>query len=674
MSLFVNQSDCRGRLLWVVVVAAAITIVLTVAIIQMSYRIGRLTHDPMPDDVGYLLAGYGYFHALETGGVSRMVGEYLESPPHSFLAAALAAGGFFVFGVQVWAPYAANGLVLFAYLLMMLLSAIRCSWWFLAAVGIYAISSPIATMAIHDFKPDPANAIFLNASILVMILGGFVGMRIRPRFGLAGGLLGLAILAKASTFPFTLLIGGFGAVAAVLVAVSADEIRFRFRPVISLAGIFLGGFLLVAGLQLALTLFMEIEYIRQNAFSGLAYVWEHFKFGESQWTYYLTGSGSVPLQWHLWFSLAASLLAIGAALSCRNRVLWLALAAVVAIAALEYFFVSINPMKNAFLGLPAQILLMMFPVAAFGIMWGELKFWIRLSVGGLAAMVMAISALGFHPWVTMSGAYWVADSSSAKRAAANRDVLALLRSQIPDAPEIWTVSVPAFGFVNAQTLQWVALENELPMEFTGTGIAEKPAELLRQARMADFIVVPDTGAEGQYEWIPTNAGLDKLLAEMNRDPRFQIVGKSELRDGSVVTVMMNQDRIRNRSRFSGWSDRSGLESLGTNRYLFLIGKKGHFDFDLPFGEKIAISAKFGSRISETVKVDCFLNGKSIAEWQLTKEAPLVRQVLEAQGQAGANRLEFMVDSGEPQTAKDGKVLSIVFSSLKIDASQPGRKP
>jgi len=180
-----------------------IAVVFTSAIVQYSLRDGRLVIPPSFDDVGYMADGATRLCNFYQMGALPAFQNYVQDPPHSPYSTLLATAAFAVFGIRDWAPYAANGLLILAYLAFAdhLLRGLPIWQKLLATVVL--LSVPISAMAVHEFRPD-------HASALLIVLGGILILE-RPfitaswrRLLTIGAIFGLALLTKTPTFPATL--------------------------------------------------------------------------------------------------------------------------------------------------------------------------------------------------------------------------------------------------------------------------------------------------------------------------------------------------------------------------------------------------------------------------------------------------------------------------------------
>ncbi len=82
-------------------------------ILRWSYWHGHLATIPQFDDCTYMLdAGVRYLE-LKQQGIFSLVTNYPGNFPHSPFASFMALGGYLIFGVKDFAPYAMNSLIVF---------------------------------------------------------------------------------------------------------------------------------------------------------------------------------------------------------------------------------------------------------------------------------------------------------------------------------------------------------------------------------------------------------------------------------------------------------------------------------------------------------------------------------------------------------------------------------
>src|SRR5262249_33016079 len=93
------------------VLCAGVSIMFTAWVIQYSFRHYRLMIPPMFDDVGYFNDAFERLQQFDQEGIQGLVRSLRQNPPHSPYSTLLAFLAYGVFGIQNWAPYAANSVL-----------------------------------------------------------------------------------------------------------------------------------------------------------------------------------------------------------------------------------------------------------------------------------------------------------------------------------------------------------------------------------------------------------------------------------------------------------------------------------------------------------------------------------------------------------------------------------
>ena len=137
----------------------------------------------------------------------------------------MAVTGFTLFGMRDWAPYVMNSLLALIYFLTAdrLLRGVATVQKILCFVFLAYV--PFVGMAVHEFRPDGAAALFTAAGVCTLLAKPFVQAR-RRRKVIAGVWFGVAMPTKPTVFPQTLALG-FGAIA---LATLCDWAIARRRP------------------------------------------------------------------------------------------------------------------------------------------------------------------------------------------------------------------------------------------------------------------------------------------------------------------------------------------------------------------------------------------------------------------------------------------------------------
>src|SRR6202035_4253374 len=93
------------------------SLIFTAVVVHWSFRFGRLSMDPVYDDVVYLLDARHRLADFHQQGIAELLRSLWDKSPHSPWSTAAAFAGFLIFGVNAWAPYAMNGLLVVGFLL-----------------------------------------------------------------------------------------------------------------------------------------------------------------------------------------------------------------------------------------------------------------------------------------------------------------------------------------------------------------------------------------------------------------------------------------------------------------------------------------------------------------------------------------------------------------------------
>jgi hypothetical protein len=257
----------RGR--WLVIFAI-ISAAYTANVVQWSLRSGRLAMDPVFDDVGYLIDGLQRLNVLDSVGVHAFCGTFIQSPPHSPWSTLLAVVAFALFGVNDWAPYLLNGLLVF-FLLCLAWNVAGQETFTRLAITSVVLLSQLPFQAILEFRPDFAAALFTAAFALLLLKMGIHGMErtveLRGYF-CVGLLAGLAYLTKLSFFPHTTVM--------LLAALFVSEIdrgllargRFEILRMVRRTLLVLAGAVLVAGPYFSASWRSVLDYFLVNTGSG----------------------------------------------------------------------------------------------------------------------------------------------------------------------------------------------------------------------------------------------------------------------------------------------------------------------------------------------------------------------------------------------------------------------
>ncbi|MBV9122536.1 MAG: hypothetical protein JO112_04195, partial [Planctomycetes bacterium] len=170
--------------------------------VQFSRQHGRLISPPQYDDVVYMNDGADRLEELYVHGFSGLIRSCYRNPPHSPFSTFVAAVSFGIFGLQEWAPYAGNVLVVF-FLIGFADRLLQGCHAVVHGLGLAVVFLlPLTQFAVFEFRPDFFAGLLIASGVVSLLATSFVVAPFRHRL-LIGVVFGLAFLAKPPLCPFT---------------------------------------------------------------------------------------------------------------------------------------------------------------------------------------------------------------------------------------------------------------------------------------------------------------------------------------------------------------------------------------------------------------------------------------------------------------------------------------
>src|SRR5579885_3539506 len=228
---------------WLLALAAAL---FTAAVVEYSLQYGRLIFVVQPwEDCRYVGDGLLRLTEFYGGGFGEALWSYFRNPPASPYSTYLASAGYAVFGPRDWAPYAASGVLILLLLVYLDRRLSDLAGWKRGLVLGFALLTPMAFLAVHEYRPDLACGLFTALGILAAT-GAPLDQLGRWGATAAGAWFGLALLAKPSIFPGTLIFLAGALALSALRAVSGGPSSGRLRECVRPAAWITGLALLVS--------------------------------------------------------------------------------------------------------------------------------------------------------------------------------------------------------------------------------------------------------------------------------------------------------------------------------------------------------------------------------------------------------------------------------------------
>lgn len=663
------KTPTRSRWAWLIAVVV-VTLLFTVFFVSLSTAFGRLLNDPIWDDVSYFNEGHRYLIAFREGGVPGLIGAYIQTPPHSFYSTLGAAFSFLMFGENAWAPYVINSLVLGLFLGFSVYLFRDRSWWLIVSVFIYILASPLAISAIHDFKPDFLWGLLITIGSLIALRFGLRCQGNLWHFVWGGIFFGLAILAKPTTTPFSLFMAGCAFLASIIQLVVYEKHQVSFHLFVKWGAVFLLPIVLLSSLYFSVGWHHTLEYIKINLFGATSTVWK-FRGASIFDTllYYISGAGSGPLGNYIWIILGLLVFSVIIVMTPVGNVNRSRCVLAVLLCLITYCLVTVNPMKNYYLGLPAQIFLIILPLALLSVLLPQIKNRPIQNIASVVAVIgLILPVVWFHPTSFLGYSYWYWDGDAASRKAIDRALVDAIQNDFPKEAGSRTILVTSTGMVNNDTLTWLLNRDGRDMQSTGLISTDTIVDAVRRADQADYIITAQKGVEGVYGWFPANRYADEIDAAIAAKPRMKKIASVASRTGKEFRVYRNRHRADVHS-FFGWNHPVGLIVFQNPNYLFSISKESSVTFSVDQGGSWSVNLAVISKTAGMQKVQIFLDGGPVGVVELPKSNVRVAATLRFRVDPGLHRLSFKPSVFEEFPAKDGKMSSIVFDRLILQPAE-----
>ncbi len=190
---------------------------------------------------------------------------WFANPPHSPYAEGVSLLGFLLFGIQDWAPYALTPALFFSSNALFFPASGEINLLVAIAISIAACAIPFTGGGINEIRPDFMCALLVAGGALRTVTGNFL-KRSRVYQCVTGVFFGLALLAKPTVFPSTLILQTFSLVVAIAAAMLCERVTLRMKlPGVLLR--FFGSSLALASLYYITGFSHVFTYIKSVLFS-----------------------------------------------------------------------------------------------------------------------------------------------------------------------------------------------------------------------------------------------------------------------------------------------------------------------------------------------------------------------------------------------------------------------
>lgn len=500
----------------------ALTIPFTLLVLQYSLNRGKLIVPAHYDDVSYLRDGLAKLDGFYRGGIGGLAARASQHPPHSPFGTLTAFAGFAIFGVHDWAPYAANGIIIFTLLAFTDWLTRGMRPWQKLLAFLFVLSVPISAQAVYEFRPDIFVGL-VTTVVIVMLLEKPLVSAPRGYLETAGLIAAVALLSKTSIFPITL-----GLVGAALLAASIRDRLLLGSEARANAFIKAWARLLLPVLLIPLPWYLynrhEIYfYITVNALGGNSDIWKVHAGLAEQLLFYATGhfGGGQMLGRHLMLMSAVLLVGAFAAITRCGKKGTLRVACYAFVGVVAYVGPTLNPIKDAFLGVVFDFILISATLLVFRALLSAFVPGPVRSAGIGALICMVVIGAWFAKWPM----YW-GDKTDANVVMRNRyvnDLYSAIRSHDPQGDGIVLVAVTGV-FANADALGYLADKDDLTkLDFVSDFANKDFGAINGWLDRCRFVVAGDPGNPEDDPNTPYSAMLDRSLSAIRSRPDFRLV-------------------------------------------------------------------------------------------------------------------------------------------------------
>lgn len=522
-------------------------VVFTVLVLQWSLNSGRLAHDSTYDDVQYLTDGLKRLQILYQQGALPFFRHWAANPPHSPWSSTLAIIGFALFGIHDWAPYAMNGLLVFAIFLFCERILKTVAWPLRLLAVLLMVFTPFMVVAVNEFRPDLAVAFFTAAAVFCAVSGAFAesGERAKRYARIGGCLLGAALLAKPSFFLHTALMG-FCAMGVLLAGrIYAEKGSSANRGTVWRAAVeFICLALLMALPYYLLSWQHVINYFWNNAVSADSDVWKIKGNLFNTVDFYLV-SGPAAAMTGVFAFLYCALIGLGIVVRLVRREWPRVLVPVLlsGFAGASLGVMLLGHMRNPFFGLSYQFILFFTAFGELAYLWKSPQY--RYLVAALmVATVFAQFQRGLlHPHLKNFGS-----RLTLTRNSANNKILAELQTAVKQTKAAtlpYKVFVTFAGEVNSSSMQWLAKKMHANFTFFGYHRSSDLNLYRNTIQSSDFVVLPSADASGVYQWLPSFTIQQEVREVVNEQPSLKKIAEIPLEDfGAQGTLILFQNTAK----------------------------------------------------------------------------------------------------------------------------------
>jgi hypothetical protein len=530
--------------------AVIITLIFTAGILQWSFHYGRLAYDITYDDVGYFLDAYSRIKILYEQGLGAMITGLFHNPPHGPYSTLLAMTGFAFMGPRDWVPYAMNCITIFLFLGFLTYILRNIPFLISAMLVVMFLFVPLSFFVVHEFRPDYAVAV-LTCLFAFLAFESIASLENYDSFKLrcAGAVFGLALLSKPSFFAHTLALG-LGV--SILITLHQLIINYRQwrqgagRKILSLLRNFYLPGIILAAPYYAINWRHIWDYFWLFTRGQSAEIWS---LKESYWevlkAFTVNRQSSAMISSYL-FLLSAIVIFSMVFLFYKKKWRDLCfLVGLVAVAIASLGIVIYGRHNNPYFSLTYQIMLCCATCYCISSLYRNKTLWFVFIVS---------TFIVFSGWHMISKPLPKMVSNETQLAhkggSANLRIINVIKNYLK---EFYANTIPGnifvsfAGEVNAYSMQWLALQESMPLQFSDLHTLNDLGAYKGAISESDFVVVADEDAAGIYRLQPSytvqKPVLDFLRTQPDLEEIMTLKTSNDVANG-YIRLFANHSRLQ----------------------------------------------------------------------------------------------------------------------------------
>lgn len=529
-----------------VLILSLISALFTIWILRFSWQHDRLMSVPTYDDIFYFNDGVDRLEQYYQHGWTGLLRSWWHHPPHSPFSTILAFFSLALFGIEDWAPYAGNAVVVFV-LLGFTDRLLRGSRPWVTVLGLsLVLALPMTQRAITEFRPDFFTALLTVMGCVYLINSPLVIARPTSGF-ISGVLFGLALLAK----PTMCLFVSVMFVGSLALAMFRDWLEYRptFPKLLKTYSVVILASVLMATPYYVLIWDHVNTYVFSHIFGQYADIWIYAGSRSESLLYYLKGVGIiVMLDQYRYLIAAIFVIGVAYALAARLKTHLIRLVSLALLMVIAWAIPTFIGVKQFLFGSTLYLLLVSSALLSLRVIfleplprfvWGRPAACLLLSGAALMTLVRS-------PQVPILGT-----RGDAKRETINQvcgEILStVLEHRIEGNQRIFVTkeSDP----INFDVLQWVTHKQGLAFQFAKPHYWRDLEQYRQEMEKANFILAFDTDTPMPH--FPSDELASQTLALARSLKDLDELRSFPSYDGTIYYLFGNNP-------FRGWETCEGL--------------------------------------------------------------------------------------------------------------------